>query len=211
MSRWTNEKRGLSPFFVRGKWGLSPFLLLVACGIGCRQDMHDQPKFTPLEESAFFEDGTSSRVPVEGTVARGQLRDDVHLYTGRSGTGAQDWVTALPFEITPELLDRGQERFDIFCSVCHDRLGTGNGMIVQRGFRRPPTYHQERLREAPVGYLFDVIPNGFGAMPDYGAQIGVEDRWLIVAYLRALQLSQNASPDDVPADQRSVLTAAKGN
>jgi mono/diheme cytochrome c family protein len=186
-------------------------LLLLLVGVGCRQDMHNQPKYQPFEESDFFENGISSRVPVEGTVARGQLRADTHLYTGRSGDGAQQWATTFPFEVTAEALDRGQQRFDIYCSVCHDRTGSGNGMVVQRGFRRPPTFHQDRLREAPVGYLFDVITNGFGAMPDYRAQIRTEDRWLIVAYLRALQLSQNAGPDDVPADQRPLLSAATGN
>jgi len=179
---------------------------LALLGLSCRQDMHDAPAYTPLEASEFFEDGTSARQPVEHTVARGQLRDDRHLYAGRVGAG---FAETFPFEITAADLDRGNERFDIFCSPCHDRTGSGNGMIMQRGFRRkPPSLHVERLRTSPPGYLFDVITNGYGAMLDYSAQIPVADRWRIVAYVRALQLSRNATPDDVPADQRGFLSVA---
>jgi len=183
--------------------------LLLLGGAGCRQDMHDQPNYSPLESSTFFATGTSGQDPVEGTVARGQLRDDVQLYTGRDESGK--FAATFPFEITAEALDRGQQRFDIFCSVCHDRLGSGNGMIVQRGFRRPPTMHSDRLREVPAGYIYDVITNGFGAMPDYRSQIEVEDRWRIVAYLRALQLSQNVSADELTGEDRAALDVGSGD
>jgi mono/diheme cytochrome c family protein len=142
-------------------------------------------------------------------VARGHLREDSYLYTGRvpglQGTGPAEYVTRFPFPISREDLDRGQERFDIYCSVCHGRLGYGDGMITRRGFRRPSSYHDQRLREAPVGYLYDVITNGYGAMSDYAAQVPVEDRWRIIAYIRTLQFSQNASLDDVPAAERAEL------
>ena len=193
----------------------SPALLLVVVSVvgvvsavACRQDMHDQPKYRPLQPSSFFEDGTSARLPVPGTVARGHLRDDPVLYTGVSGrteAGAPVYADLFPFPISRQDLDRGQQRYDVFCSVCHDRLGTGNGMVVRRGFPRAATLHDERLRDAPVGYLFDVISNGFGAMPQYSAQIPPQDRWKIVAYVRALQLSQNATVDDVPPDDRDEL------
>jgi mono/diheme cytochrome c family protein len=181
--------------------------LATVCGSGCRRDMHDQPRYEPLEAAARAGSDSSARAPVAGTVAWGRdpqrrdpsfVRADELLFTGRCGAGPTDYAAVFPFEITAPLLDRGEERFVIFCSVCHDRAGTGNGMVVQRGFRRPPTLHSERLRAAPAGYLFDVISQGFGAMPSYASQIPVEDRWLIVAYLRALQLSQHARPEDVP-------------
>ncbi|MGH7404659.1 MAG: c-type cytochrome [Candidatus Methylomirabilales bacterium] len=169
---------------------------------GCRQDMHDQPRYEPLESSTFFEDGRSARPPVPGTVAQGQLRADEHLYTGKSGGALVD---TLPFPATREVLERGRERYDIYCAVCHDRVGNGEGMVVRRGFRRPSSFHIDRLRGAPVGYFFNVITNGFGVMPDYAAQISVPDRWAIVAYIRALQLSQRATLDDVPAEARRRL------
>jgi len=169
---------------------------------GCRQDMHNQPKYIPLRESTFFSDDRSARPLVAGTVARGQLREDTLLYTGKVN-GAD--ATVFPFPITDRVMARGQERFNIYCSPCHGETGQGDGMIVRRGYRRPPTYHQDRLREAPVGHFFDVITNGFGAMPDYAAQIRVEDRWAIVAYLRALQLSEHATIADVPPDRRGSL------
>lgn len=169
---------------------------------GCRQDMHDQPKYQRLEESAFFEDGRASRPLVPGAVARGELRADPHLYEGRVGAGPAE---TFPFPVTPEVLRRGRERYEIFCSVCHGLTGDGEGMIVRRGFRRPPSYHAERLRAAPVGHFFDVITNGFGAMPDHATQIPVRDRWAIVAYVRALQLSRNATLADVPAAEREQL------
>ena len=169
---------------------------------GCRQDMHDQPKYIPLRESAFFADGGSARAPVAGTVARGQLRDDTLLYTGK--VGAED-APVFPFAIDAQVMARGRERYDIYCSPCHARTGTGDGMIVLRGYRQPPTLHSERLRTAPPGHFFDVITNGFGAMPDYAAQVRPEDRWAIVAYIRALQLSVTASIADVPENQRGTL------
>jgi len=175
-------------------------LLLAAC----RQDMQDQPRMKPLRRSEFFDDLRSARPMVAGTVARGQLRDDKYLYSGMAAANQAGDV--MPFPLTPEVLARGRERFNIFCAPCHSRLGDGNGMIVQRGYRRPPSYHIERLRTAPLGHFFDVMTNGFGAMPDYAAQIPVRDRWAIIAYIRALQLSQNATVADVPEDQK-VLPA----
>ena len=166
---------------------------------GCREDMQDQPRFKPLAMSDFYTDLRSARPPVEGTVARGQLHADSYFYTGRVGSSPGDYM---PFPVTQAVLDRGRERFDIYCSPCHSRLGDGNGMVPQRGFRRPPSYHTERLRKAPLGYFFDVMTNGFGAMPDYRSQIPEHDRWCIVAYIRALQLSQNATMADVPAGQK---------
>ena len=167
---------------------------------GCRQDMHDQPRVKPLAASDFFADLRSARPPVEGTVARGQLHEDSYLYTGKVGN---DFGEKIPSEIPVNLdtLNRGRERFNIYCSPCHSRTGDGNGMVVQRGYRHPPTYHQDRLRKAPLGYFFDTMTNGFGAMPPYAAQIPVEDRWKIAAYIRALQLSQNATQADAGGAQ----------
>jgi hypothetical protein len=161
--------------------------------------MHDQPRFKPLAESDFYADLRSARPPVEGTVARGQLHEDSYLYTGKVGNNPGDYM---PFPVTEDVLARGHERFNIYCAPCHSRLGDGNGMIVQRGFRAPPSYHTERLRKAPLGYFFDVIRNGFGAMPEYASQIPARDRWTIVAYIRALQLSQQATSSDVPPGQK---------
>ncbi len=168
----------------------------------CRQDMHDQPKYIPLRESTFFADDRSARPLVAGTVARGQLHDDALLYTGKiNGTDAD----VFPFAVDDRVMARGRERFDIYCSPCHGRTGQGDGMVVRRGYRRPPTFHQDRLRDAPVGHFFDVITAGFGAMPDYAAQVRPEDRWAIIAYVRALQLSEHATASDVPADHRADL------
>jgi cytochrome c553 len=164
--------------------------------------MHDQPKYIPLRQSTFFADNRSARPPVPGTVARGQLHDDSLLYTGKIN-GAD--ATTFPFPIDLNVMARGRERFDIYCSPCHGRTGQGDGMVVRRGYRRPPTYHQDRLREAPVGHFFDVMTNGFGAMPDYAAQVKVEDRWAIAAYIRALQLSEHATIADVPPAERERL------
>ena len=168
----------------------------------CRQDMHDAPSYDPLQEAPFFTNGAASRTLVANTVARGQLHEDDLFYTGKvNGQPA----TEFPMPVTAELMARGQERFNVFCSPCHGRTGLGNGMIVQRGFRQPPSYHEERLRNAPVGYFFDVMTNGFGAMQDYSAQVPPADRWAIAAYIRALQLSQAATLADVPADHRGDL------
>jgi mono/diheme cytochrome c family protein len=160
--------------------------------------MHDQPRFKPLAQSDFYGDLRSARPVVEDTVARGQLREDTYFYTGKIGNNDGDF---LPFPATKEVLERGRQRFNIYCAPCHSQLGDGNGMIPQRGFRRPPSYHIERLRKAPLGYFFDVMTNGFGSMPDYASQVTPRDRWCIVGYIRALQLSQNASKADVPAGQ----------
>jgi mono/diheme cytochrome c family protein len=182
--------------------------LALAAAVGCRQDMQDQPKFIPLRPSGFFADGRSERPFVEGTVARGHLNDDTALYTGKGADGK--FLDTFPFPATRDAISRGQDRFNIYCAPCHGRLGDGLGMIVRRGFRRPPSYHIDRLRTVPNGYLYDVITNGVGAMPDYAAQIEPRDRWAIVSYVRALQLSQNATVDDVPPGDRAQLGPAPG-
>ncbi|MGA9039416.1 MAG: cytochrome c [Terriglobales bacterium] len=174
-------------------------LLVVLVLAGCRQDMHDQPRFKPLAKSDFYTDMRSARPQVEGTVARGQLNADSYFYTGYVGNVPGDYM---PFPVAADVLERGQQRFNIYCAPCHSRVGDGNGMIVQRGFRAPPSYHTDRLRNAPLGYFFGVITNGYGAMPDYASQIPPRDRWAIVAYIRALQLSQAATMSDVPKDQK---------
>lgn len=178
---------------------LPALLALIFVSAGCRIDMHVQPYYRPLAKSDFFADGRSARNPVEGTVARGDLRDDTYLYTGKVNGALGD---SLPFPLTREVLDRGRQRFNVYCTPCHGRVGDGNGFIPSRGLRRPPSYHIERLRKVPLAYFFDVMTNGFGVMPDYSAQIPVRDRWAIAAYVRALQLSQNASSADVPAGQK---------
>ena len=180
----------------------SPVLLLLAL-TACRQDMHDQPKYIPLRQSDFFADGRSERQIIEGTIPRGHLDDDTAFYTGKAADGKP--LDTFPFAVTKADIQRGQDRFNVYCSPCHGLLGKGDGMIVQRGFRQPPSYHTDRLRQVPNGYIYDVITNGFGAMQDYSAQIQPRDRWAIVAYVRALQLSQNATINDVPADARAQL------
>ena len=173
-----------------------PIALLALAGLaGCRQDMQDQPRYKPLARSDFFADQRASRTPVDGTIARGQLHDDTYFYPGKIGNNPGE---AFPFPVTKEVLERGQERFNIFCAPCHSRVGDGNGMIPSRGFaRKPPSYHIQRLRSAPAGYIFDVATNGFGIMQGYAAQVPPGDRWAIVAYIRALQLSQNAGATEV--------------
>ena len=177
------------------------FLLAVAAlaalgAAGCRQDMHDQPKLQANEKSEFFSDGRASRPPVDGSVARGELREDAHLYTGFVDG---ELASTFPFEVTHEVIDRGHQRFDIYCSPCHGRLGDGQGTVVQRGFQRPPSYHIERLRQSPAGHFYNVIANGKGRMYSFNDRIQPNDRWAIVAYIRALQLSQNVSTDELPA------------
>jgi mono/diheme cytochrome c family protein len=157
--------------------------------------MHDQPKYKGLRPSTLFADGMSARPRVEGTVARGTLQEDEAFFTGKLN---KVFVKELPFAVDATVLDRGQERYNIYCTPCHGKTGTGNGMVVQRGYRQPPSFHVDRLRQADAGYFFDVMTNGFGAMPDYRVQISPRDRWTIVAYIRALQLSQHATPADVP-------------
>jgi mono/diheme cytochrome c family protein len=184
---------------VRARQTLALAALLVA---GCRQDMHDQPKYKPLRRSEIFADKRSARPLVEGTIARGMLREDTVFYTGKDAHG---FVAELPLKLTPELLERGQTEFKVFCSPCHGRTGRGDGMVVQRGYKRPPSYHVERLRQMPIGYFFDVMTIGFGAMPDYAAQIAPADRWAIAAYVRTLQLSQYAPVAAVAAGRRAEL------
>lgn len=174
---------------------LLPFASCLVVVTGCRQDMHNQPKYRGLRPSAFFADGSSARPAVEGTVARGTLQEDQGFFTGKIDKVA---VKELPFAVDEQLLDRGQERFNIFCTPCHDATGSGRGMVVQRGYKQPPSYHIDRLRQADAGHFFDVITNGFGVMPDHKVQIAPRDRWAIVAYIRALQLSQHAAAADVP-------------
>jgi Cytochrome C oxidase, cbb3-type, subunit III len=158
--------------------------------------MHVQPRQNPLSRSDFYSDQRSARLPVEGTVARGQLHEDTYFYTGKVGNNPGE---QMPFPVTMQVLERGRERYNIFCAPCHSRVGDGNGFVPSRGFaRKPPSFHIVRLQKAPAGYIFDVITNGFGIMPDYASQIPAQDRWDIVAYVRALQLSQNATVADVP-------------
>ena len=178
---------------------LPGLLVLVAFTAGCRQDMHIQPYYRPLAKSDFFNDDRSARLPIDGTVARGDLHDDAYLYTGKIGNAPGDYM---PFPVTAEVIARGRERYNITCAVCHGRVGDGNGFIPTRGFRQPPSFHIDRLRKAPIGYFFDVDTNGFGVMPDYAAQVAVRDRWCIAAYIKALQLSQNATSGDIPAGQK---------
>jgi mono/diheme cytochrome c family protein len=165
----------------------------------CRLDMQVQPRINPLAKSDFFPDQRGARPLVEGTVARGELRADTYFYTGKIGSTLGDYM---PFPVTKEVLERGRERFNIYCAPCHSRLGDGNGFIPTRGFSiKPPSFHAERLMKAPLGHFYDVISNGYGIMYDYSAQIQPQDRWTIVAYIRALQLSQNATKADVPPGQ----------
>jgi len=228
-------------------------MLCAAFVAGCRSDMQDQPRYEAYEKSEFFADGLASRKPPQGTVARGYLREDRHLYTGKNQSGAggaaaggnqqnvpnaspgqnaansasggqqqqqgqtgagggaaggqsdPNNVDAFPFPVTMEVLNRGRERYEIFCSMCHGATGNGDGMVVRRGFKKPPAYGEDRLRQERVGHFFDVITNGWGSMPNYAAQIPVRDRWAIAAYIRALQASQQGTPADVPADKRNQL------
>jgi len=191
------------------RWFSSVFCLLMISVFlfsGCRQDMHDQPKYIPLRPSGFFNDGRSERPLIEGTVARGHLNEDAAFYTGKAPDGT--FLNTFPLPVTKEVVLRGQQRFNIYCSPCHDVNGTGNGMVPQRGFRHPPSYHIDRLRQVPNGYIFDVITNGIGAMPVYAGSIQPADRWAIVSYVRALQLSQMASLNDVPPEARAQLGPA---
>jgi mono/diheme cytochrome c family protein len=180
-------------------------LLLAALFVcaGCHQDMKNQPRYEPLEESSFFPNDMSSRPLVAGTVARGQLNEDIVFQTGKDESG--NFVAEVPLPLSRELLERGQSRFNIYCTPCHARTGNGDGMVVQRGFKRPPSYHIERLVNAPSGHFFDVMTKGFGVMPSFAVQLDPRDRWAIVAYIRVLQLSQNATLEDVPPSERVQL------
>ncbi len=197
-SRAFCEKRG----YVRLKSPIAALVISLAAFTllpACRLDMHVQPKQNPFERSAFFPDQRSERPLVEGTVARGQLRADTYFYSGRIGNSFGDYM---PFPVSKDVLERGRQRFNIYCSPCHSILGDGKGFVPSRGFsQQPPSYHIPRLQKAPLGYFFDVMTNGFGAMPDYRSQLEPQDRWKIVAYIRALQLSQNTTQADVPAGQ----------
>jgi mono/diheme cytochrome c family protein len=179
---------------------LAPMVIgLAGCGNTLRQDMANQPRQNPLSPSDFFPDGRSERPVVENTVVRGAVADDA-LFVAKDSN-------AFPLQVNMELLERGQERYAIFCSPCHGLQGDGNGMVAMRGMKHPPSYHDERLRHEPNGYFYDVITNGFGAMYPYSAQIPPRDRWAIVAYLRALQLSRNAHVAELPAAERDKLMA----
>lgn len=190
---------------------------------GCRYDMQDQPKYKAYRKSDFFKDGSSARPLIEGTVARGFLREDKALYTGKKdgptaapstdpnaiGTAKYpNEVTEFPFPVTEEVIARGKRQFQIFCIVCHGPTGNGDGMIVRRGFKQPPSYHIEDLRQAPVGHLFDVATNGWGVMKGYASQITVADRWAIVAYVRVLQAAQNT---EQKPEGTTPATNAEGN
>jgi mono/diheme cytochrome c family protein len=179
-----------------------PVVLLVTVAVACNQQMNNEPRYDPLESSDFLADGMTARPRVPGTIAREHLRIDEAFFTGKSG--GRD-VDAFPFPVTRATLQRGRERFDIFCSPCHGRVGQGDGMVVSRGFRSPPSYHLDRLREAPIGHFVDVMSNGFGAMPSYASRVPPQDRWAIAAYIRALQLSQRATLADVPEAERQTL------
>ena len=181
---------------------------------GCRQDMHNQPKYIPLRASDFFKDGRSARMPVDHTVARGTLVENTQFYKGGNVFEDQYFLTGkingqpgdqFPLPVTKEVLARGHERYSIYCTPCHSRTGDGDGMIVNRGLKRPPSFHDNRLKKEPIGYFYDVMTNGFGAMLNYAAQIKPEDRWAIAAYIRALQLSQDAKLSDVPEADRSNI------
>jgi mono/diheme cytochrome c family protein len=204
---------------------------------GCQQQMAKQPSYRPDEPSSFFPDGRGDRPLVPGTVARGHLRTDRHLFAGKRGLGPREvggpvaligtaranplnavavalaeeknYVDTFPFPITEDVLRHGQNRYMIYCVVCHDPLGTGRGKIVERGYTQPPSYHIERLRRSPVGRLFDVVTNGYGSMPDYKEQVPPRDRWAIIAYIRALQLSQHFPEKDLPQDLRDLLAKTR--
>lgn len=200
MSRGENMRSNARPTL---RLACVALLSLIALA-GCRrpQMMANQPQYDPLEKSSAFADSAASRPLVEGTVQRGSLDPTDTLLTGKVGDA---FVDDFPLPLTPELMARGHERFDIYCSPCHGLAGYGDGMIVARGYRKPPSFHTDQLRSRQNGYLFDVITNGFGSMPAYRAQVKPEDRWAIVAFLRALQVSQNASLADVAQADRAKL------
>lgn len=180
-------------------------LLIAATLTGCRQDMQDQPKFFPQRSTTFYADGRSVRPQVVGTVARSQGQAGSYFTTGMVDGAEGD---GMPFKVTLSVLERGQERYNVYCTPCHSRVGNGKGIVVQRGYYPATSFHSYRLRQAPLGHFFSVITNGYGAMPDYAAQIRPEDRWAIAAYIRALQLSQNAAESDVPSGARVVPISA---
>jgi Cytochrome C oxidase, cbb3-type, subunit III len=193
------ENRGIGMRVVRATIGVSGLAAMLVLA-GCRQDMHDQPKFFPQRGTDFYADGRSARPQVENTVARGQLHEDAYFYSGMQGGKEGD---GMPFPVTMEVLERGQERYNVYCTPCHSRVGNGAGMIVQRGYSKAGDFHTARLQNAPLGHFFNVMTNGYGSMPDYAAQLTPADRWAVVAYIRALQLSQNAKAGDVAAGQQA--------
>ena len=191
----------------RGAPGGRALPLIAAAALlvtACRHDMMNEPRAKTFAQSDFFKDGASARLLPLNVVPRGQAQVNDALHTGLTN-GV--YVTQLPTKLTPQLLGRGQERLQAFCAECHGRVGDGNGMVVQRGFPVPPSYHLERLRNAPIGHFFDVMTNGYGAMFSYAAQVEPQDRWAIAAYIRALQLSQHANPNDLPPEVRNKLEA----
>ncbi len=187
---------------IKSIWKVAGVLGALALLGACRQDMHDQPKYKPLRPSDFFADGRQMRPLVANTIARGELRDDEAFYTGKNG---KDEIDYFPLTVDKALIERGQDRFNIYCTPCHGRIGNGLGMIVRRGFKQPPSYHIDRLRQIPVGHFYDVITNGYGAMLNYSQQIQPRDRWAIAAYIRALQYSQNANINDLSPEQRANI------
>ena len=182
---------------------LAGLVVSALLSLACTQKMAVQPSYRPYRPSEVFADGSSARPLPADTVARGHLRDDPLLFTGKD-PGGQD-SSEFPFPITRDVVARGRDRYEVFCVPCHGYTGDGDGLVVQRGFTPPPSYHSDRLRRAPVGHFFDVVTNGFGSMPSYASQVSVPDRWAIIAYIRALQLSQHASVDDLPPDARAQL------
>ena len=178
---------------------VSAAITLILFAVACRQDMQDQPKYKPLAPSRFFSDGKSARQLVEGTVP---FQPGGHAISPMADVSM---ATTLPFALTPQALDRGQERFNIYCAPCHGRSGYGNGMVVRRGFHAPPSLHIDRLRQAPLGHFYDVMTNGFGAMSSYAGKVAPEDRWAVAAYIRALQLSQHATINEAPPEVRAKL------
>lgn len=215
--RWTTDRRQPFRIFSAVSGRRSAVWLVLLCALtltGCSpkmswQAMAAQPRYEPLERNDFFEDGQSSRPLVPNTIARGGLRENTAYFQGKTvgADGKATDVNEFPLPITAELLARGRERYNIYCTPCHDAAGTGNGVIVQRGFAPPPSLHIDRLRTSPVGHYYDVITNGWGQMPSYAHQIPVRDRWAIIAYLRALQLSQNADVTDLTPEERARLDA----
>jgi mono/diheme cytochrome c family protein len=203
-----SSSRAISSAGRRGPVALAVLLGLLAVLPACtrRMDMYDQPRYRTLRGSDFFADGKSARELPEGTVARGFLREDRHLYRGMVDDST--FATTFPMPASRALLERGRQRFDIYCTPCHDYLGTGRGMVVRRGFKQPPSFHQDRLRTAPVGYLYDVMTNGFGTMSGYASQVTVEDRWAIAAYIRVLQFSQNAKLAELPPAEQAAFQEA---
>ncbi|MFL5243442.1 MAG: c-type cytochrome [Gemmataceae bacterium] len=200
-------------------------IALFLSATGCQQKMAQQPSYRPLEANSFFEDGRSARPLLPGTIARGHLRADQQRFIGKKGPGqaVADYVDVFPEPVTQSMLERGRQRYTIFCAVCHDPIGSGNGKIVERGYIKPPSFHTDRsvgfgirgikvsLRDVPVGYLYEVVSNGFGAMPDYASQIPSDDRWAIIAYLRTLQVSQNVSLNDLPTEvQKEARESLEG-